>query len=158
MRPSRLSPRGVGLALALAAVAATPANAQQTAFSDSLLDRMVGHWVLSGTIAGQQTTHDVVAEWVLGHEYIRLQEVSRERAPGGGPAYEAMVLIGTDPEHKGGLACLWLDNTGAGGLLGRALGHAETSTGDRIPFLFKGGDGSVFHTTFVYDRKADRWQ
>ena len=30
-----------------------------------LLDHLAGQWVLQGTIAGKQTTHDVQAEWVL---------------------------------------------------------------------------------------------
>ena len=44
-----------------------------------LLDHLTGHWVLQGTIAGKQTTHDVEAEWLLKREYLRLQEVAREK-------------------------------------------------------------------------------
>src|SRR5438105_11336806 len=58
---------------------------------DSLFDRLVGRWVLHGTIARQQTTHDVTFAWMLGREYVRMHEVSRERAANGSPAYEAIV-------------------------------------------------------------------
>ena len=70
---------------------ATPLLAQGLP-ADSLFDRLIGHWVLTGSIARQQTTHDVTFEWMLGREYVQMHEVSRERAPTGGPAYEAVVL------------------------------------------------------------------
>ena len=44
-------------------------SAQQGGFQDALLDKFVGSWVLSGTIDGKQTTHDVEAAWVLDHQY-----------------------------------------------------------------------------------------
>jgi len=37
------------------------------------------------------------------------------------------------------------------------FGDAERDD-DKIAFVFKGTDGSLFHTTFVYDRSADTWQ
>jgi hypothetical protein len=135
---------------------ALPASAQTPAFQDSLLDRLIGTWVLRGTIAGKETTHDVVSEWVLGHEYVRLHEVSRERDAGGRAAYEAIVFIGADPSQDG-YACLWLDSTGGGGLAGQAIGHGRRSA-DEIAFRFQGGDGSTFHTTFAYDRDPGTWR
>jgi len=65
---------------------------QQPTFHDQLLDHLPGNWVLQGTIAGKDTTHDVTAEWVLGHQYVRIHEVSREKNSQGLPAHEAMVL------------------------------------------------------------------
>ena len=56
-----------------------PAAAQEPTFQDPLLDHLIGNWVLQGTIAGSQTTHDIVSEWVLGHQYVRLHETSREK-------------------------------------------------------------------------------
>lgn len=38
----------------------------------------------------------------------------------------------------------------------RTTGRARPR-GDEIPFLFKGGDGSLFHTTFAYHRSTDTW-
>ncbi len=71
------------------------------AFQDSLLDKMVGKWVLRGTIAGSTTTHDVDVAWVLGHQYIRLHEISREKTVQQQPAYEAIVFIGWDAPSSG---------------------------------------------------------
>ena len=129
---------------------------QQTTFQDSLLEHMVGKWVLQGTIAGKETTHDIVAEWVLGHQYMQFHETSREKNAVGQAEYEAIVFIGWD-QPSSQYACLWLDVTGGGGLSAQAIGHAKPN-GDEIAFLFKGSDGSTFHTTFVYDRSADTWR
>src|SRR6185503_5929792 len=57
--------------------------ARQGLHPDSLFPRLVGNWVLRGTIARQQTTHDVTFDWMLGREYVQMHEVSRERAANG---------------------------------------------------------------------------
>jgi len=142
--------------LASLALISCSAWATEPSFQDPLLEHLAGKWVLRGTIGGQVTTHDIAAEWVLGHQYLRLHEISREKTPQGQPAYEAIVLIGWD-EAGQQYACLWLDSTGGGGLTGQAIGHAKRE-GDSISFLFKGGDGSTFHTTFAYDRTTGTWQ
>ena len=132
------------------------ALAQQTTSQDSLLDRMAGKWVLRGTIDGKETTHDINAVWVLDHEYIQLKEVSREKEMNGKPSYEAIVYICWE-QKLNRYSCLWLDNTGNGGLAPQAVGHAK-SNGDKLEFLFKGSDNSIFHTTFLYDRGTGTWQ
>jgi len=68
----------------------------------SLLDRMVGHWVLKGVVHGLETTHDVDMDWVLNHEYLRIHEVSRERNGEGLPVYEAYVTLGRDHGRRPG--------------------------------------------------------
>jgi hypothetical protein len=132
------------------------ASAQESTFQDPLLDHLIGKWVLQGTIAGRETTHDIISEWVLDHQYVRLHEVSREKNAKGQAAYEAIVFIGWDPSSSQ-YACLWLDSTGGGGLSAQAIGHAKRN-GDEIAFLFRGKDGSIFHTTFAYGKGSDTWQ
>ncbi|MBZ5665184.1 MAG: DUF1579 family protein [Acidobacteriia bacterium] len=131
------------------------ASAQQPTLKDSLLDQLTGNWVLQGTIAGRETTHDIESEWVLGHHYVQFHELSREKNAQGQAAYEAIVFIGWD-EASSEYACLWLDTTG-GGLSAQAIGHAKRS-GDEIALLFKGKDGSSFHTKFAYSKSTDTWQ
>ena len=133
-----------------------PASAQQQTFQDPLLDHLAGTWVLRGTIEGKETTHDIACEWVLGHQYVRITEVSREKNAAGRAEYEAIVFIGWD-KALGQYACLWLDNTGGGGLVGQAIGHAGRD-GDAIPFRFMGPNGSVFHNTFTYSKESDAWE
>ncbi|GJG87307.1 hypothetical protein tb265_24880 [Gemmatimonadetes bacterium T265] len=138
-----------------------PCGAQQPTFRDALLDRFAGRWVLIGTIAGKPTTHYVTAEWVLGHQYLRVHEVARALGADGQPAYQADVYVGRDPKTRE-YTCVWLDNT-PGGVDAHSLGRAPAGTagdatgGDSVAFLFRYDDGSRMHTTFVYDRAADRW-
>ncbi len=136
-------------------LAAAPLPAQGLP-ADSLFDRLIGHWVLRGTISRQSTTHDVTFAWVLGREYVQMHEVSRERAANGTPAYEAVVLFGRDP-RSGEYACLWLDNTATSAFDPAGTGRG-TVAGDSIPFVFHYTPTDGFHTTFVYSRAADSWQ
>lgn len=144
------------IALGLAIMLGMSPLSAQSLPPDSLFDRLVGQWVLHGTIARQETTHDVTFEWMLGREYVRMHEVSRERAPSGAPAYEAVVVFGRDP-RTGEYACMWLDNTGAGAFDAAGIGRGGVA-GDSVPFLFHYTSTSSFHTTFVYTRATDTWQ
>jgi hypothetical protein len=121
-----------------------------------LLDRLAGDWVLTGTIAGKQTTHDVNARWVLKREYLEIHEVSREKDARGEPAYEAMVLVSWDAE-AGQYACLWMDST-AGGALTSPVTCRAAPAGDSIPFLFILSPTESIHTTFAYRQAADTWR
>ncbi len=125
----------------------------QPTFHDELLGHFQGAWVLQGTIAGKETTHDVSNDWVLGHQYLRIHEVSRDKNGKGEPVYEAMVFVGWDQATSRYFA-IWLDVWG--GFSKATVGYAPRS-GDEIRFLFNDGK-SDFHTTFLYDRKADTWE
>ena len=144
------------LLLALALLAAPERLIGQGLHPDSLFPRLIGHWVLRGTIARRQTVHDVDFEWLLGREYVQMHEVSRERAPTGTPAYEAVVLFGRDPK-TGAYACMWMDNTAAAAFPPEGTGRGSVA-GDSIPFLFRYTATTSFHTTFVYERETDSWQ
>jgi hypothetical protein len=137
------------------ALSGSAVAAQEVGIVDPLLDHLVGEWVLEGTIAGEQVTHDIEARWVLGHHYLQIHDVARERDAAGASAYEAIVLIGWDSASQR-YACLWLDSTGGDGLKGEAIGYGERR-GDSIPFGFAMPDGGTWQTTFAYDRAADTW-
>lgn len=145
---------GISLLVSLISLSA---SAQQSTFQDPLLDHFTGKWVLRGSIAGKETTHDIIAEWVLGHQYVQFHEVSREKdSSSGQPMYEAIVFIGWDqPLHQ--YACYWLDATSGNGLSNPVIGHAKRNS-DTVAFLFRFSDSSLFHTTFLYDRRSDTWQ
>ena len=144
------------LMFAVALLSSPAAVFAQELAPDSLFPRLVGHWVLRGTIARQQTVHDVDFEWLLGREYVQMHEVSRERAPNGSPAYEAVVLFGRDPK-TGEYACVWMDNTAAAAFPPEGTGRG-TVTGDSISFLFQYTATTSFHTTFLYDASKESWQ
>ncbi len=120
---------------------------------DLLLDHMTGHWVLTGTIEGKKTVHDVTAEWIMQGTYVRLSEIARKRDASGNPEYEAQVLIAYDAA-KLRYVCFWYDTEGIAAP--DAQGGVAVRRGNTLPFLFKTPQGN-FHTTFLYDAKADNW-
>jgi hypothetical protein len=142
----------------IAAVLALVAGAGQPgqAAAPPLFERLAGHWVLTGTIDGRQTTHDVDADLVLNGGYVRLHEVSRDKDGRGNPQYEAIVFISRDAK-SGEYACLWLDNTASTGLTNGGIARGKPQ-GNAIPFLFTLSSGDVFHTTFIYSPESDSWR
>lgn len=119
-----------------------------------LLDRLAGDWVMTGRLGSKQTTHDVHAEWVLSHEYLRLHEVSREKDAKGAPAYEAIIFIEWN-EKRHEYVCQWLDSTEGGGLYG-PLAHAQPMP-DSMPFIFTLSPTERMETTFAYSEHDNRW-
>jgi hypothetical protein len=124
---------------------------------DALLDQLAGNWVLSGKLAGRETTHDIFADWTLNRGYLRIHEVSREKAPAGAASYEAIVFISYNSKTDD-FTCLWLDSTSNEGLVTEGFGHAKRN-GNSLPFVFRDAAGHVsFENTFVYDPAANSWK
>jgi len=121
-----------------------------------LLNRLEGSWVLRGKIAGRPTVHDVQAHWILHHEYLQVNEVSRDKDSQGSPAYEAEILVSWEPKTNQ-YACLWLDST-AGGALTSQVTCRATPAVNAIPFVFTISPADSIHTTFTYNEAADTWQ
>ncbi len=146
--------RAAGLAL-VTLLGAAPLQAQASP-PDSLLNHLIGSWVLRGTIAGNQVVHDVTCQWVLGAGYVEMREVSREKTLSGAPQYEAIVYVGRDPKTQV-YSVLWLDNTAFGAFAAAGTGHAMAA-GDSIPFVFGGPPTDRIHNTFVYKRVTNTWE
>src|ERR1700689_381517 len=143
--------------LALLFLTSFSASAQQPTPKDPLLDRLTGNWILQGTIAGRETTHDIESEWLLNHEYLRIHETSREKKPKAHPAYEAIIFIEWD-QSSSEYKCLWLDSTG-GGALSTPIARGKRD-GDEIAFLFMDKDkekDSGVRTRFVYNKSDNTW-
>ncbi|MBO0887867.1 hypothetical protein J2P12_02060 [Candidatus Bathyarchaeota archaeon] len=120
----------------------------------SLLDKMVGRWVLRGTIARKAVVHDVNSDWVLGRHYVRIHEVSREKGTDGQSEYESMVFVARN--DKGEYSCVWLDVFG--GLSVLSIG-AASQTGTELPFSFRNERGEVdLRNVFAYNPKDDSWE
>ena len=129
--------------------------AQRAPLESPLLDHLAGHWVLQGVIAGKPATHDVTAEWVANHQYLRLHEVSRDTTPDGKPAYDAFIHIGWN-EKKKSYVIIWLDNFWTIDPASIGTGSAKAN---EILFLWRDPDGSVsFSNNFVYDPQTDSWE
>lgn len=138
---------------------ATQANAPAVsaparAHAQEMLGRLVGRWVLTGTIAGQSVVHDVEGAWTLQHNYVRLDEISRERGANGQPSYEATIFVGW-LESADHYVCVWLDNTE---VASGDVTCTAANTPDAIPFQFRDTHGALMiATTFTYHRADDSW-
>jgi hypothetical protein len=139
--------------LSLCAPAAATVQDSGSAAPPELLGKLVGRWILTGVIAGQNTTHDVDAEWVLQGNYVRISEASRERNGNGRPQYEATIYVGWLRDRY---VCVWLDNTEvASGEISCAAAAAPES----IPFEFRDRAGALtFINRFVYHAADDSWE
>src|SRR5271155_2827000 len=148
--PATILPATILLAtiLLVTIVAALNATAQQAPVNSPLLDHLAGKWVLQGTVGKQSVTHDLDAEWVLQHHYLRFHEVSREKNDKGEPQYEATVFIGWNETTKQ-YGCAWMDVYG--GLTTESVGVA-TASENVLPFVFRDEHGEIsFTNTFIYD-------
>ena len=141
--------------LAVVSLAVTGAT-QDTDDSRLLLDHLAGDWVLKGVLGKKTAVHDVHAEWVLNHEYIRLHETSREKKQNGEPAYEAIIFISWDAKAQQ-YACLWLDNTEGGGLSAEGIAHAKPQEFS-IPFEWVQAGAVTLRNTFSYNARLDTWR
>src|SRR4029453_15838929 len=99
----------VALVFASLIVPVALAQSQASSAPEALLDKMTGHWVMTGTISKKPVTHDVEIDWVLQRQFIRIPQGSRDK---GGSGYEAWIYIVWDAKN-GEYAVMWLDNTAA---------------------------------------------
>jgi hypothetical protein len=120
----------------------------------SLLGKLTGKWVLQGKIGKTETTHDIVATWVLNEEYVQIHETSREKDSDGKPQYEAIIYVSWDPK-KDQFACMWLDTTDVSSFTPAGIGHLGPD-GKQIQFLFGDKDDGI-ETTFAFDEPKNSW-
>lgn len=131
------------------------AMAQQPPVSSPILDHLAGKWLMQGTVGKQTVSHDLDAEWVLQHHYLRLHEVSRQKNDKGEPEYEATVFIAWNEKTKQ-YSCVWLDVYGGATL--ESIGVA-TPKENELPFVFADEHGDTsFTNTFTYDPKTNAWE
>jgi hypothetical protein len=110
-------------------------------FQDSLLARLAGAWSMAGTMRGQAQTYTLKAEWVLGHQFLRLEM--------NGDQYAAVSYIGYDNASERYVAH-WIDIFG--GRVSETLGYGKRE-GNVIHFVFEYPDGP-FHSDYTLDPKT----
>jgi hypothetical protein len=129
-------------------------SAQSAAeWRDDLVDHMVGTWKLQGAIMGRDAHHEVAAEWVLNHQFLRIHEKTEAGAPGSEKRYEAIWFLGYDPASDRYVLHL-LDVFG--GRFSETLGYGLRD-GNAIRFVFEYPDGP-FHTVFQWSPEKGTWQ
>jgi hypothetical protein len=120
---------------------------------DDLIDRLAGTWVMSGNVMGKDAHHEVQADWILKHQFLRIHEKTSASAPNGERAYEAFWFPGYDPDKKQYVMHL-IDVYG--GTYSETLGYG-TRDGDQIRFLFDYPDGP-FRTVYRWIPGAGTWE
>lgn len=130
------------LAPALSAQAPAALDGPQHPFQDSLFERLAGDWWMTGNVGQHPATYRLRAEWVLNHQFLRLEMRDTARVP----AYEAHVYIGRDNLSERYVAH-WLD--AFGGRWSETLGYGARA-GDSVEFVFEYPDGP-FRTRFTAD-------
>ncbi len=122
-------------------------------WKDELVDHMTGNWALAGQVMGREAHHDVQAEWVLNHQFLRLHEKTAAGAPATERRYEAIWLLGYDSVSERYVLHL-LDVFG--GRYSETLGYG-TRDGNSLRFVFEYPDGP-FHTTYRWSPETGAWQ
>ena len=117
-------------------------------FKDDLLDNLVGEWKLVRKMQGRITEHVVKADWVMNHQFLRIQMRHVENPP----AYEATIFIGWDQLQER-YVLHWLDVFG--GRSSQTLGYG-TRSGDTIKFAFAYPE-HPFVNTFSWNPQDKTW-
>ena len=132
----------------LALTASLAGQTSRAVTMEALLDRLVGHWLMTGSVRGRPATYTLDAARVLQRRFVELhmEDVTRPAA------YEARVFIGVD-SSGGRYIAHWLDRFGAAFSIPPATGEAR---GDTLLLNFPYPDGA-FRDTFAYDRPSDTW-
>src|ERR1700675_3428601 len=155
MKPSSFRSLTVCSSIALLIPLPHASLAPQTPeWHDDLVDRMTGAWKLQGPVMGHTGHHDVEAEWVLNHQFLRIHEKTAANAPADEHPYEATWFLGYDPVSEKYVLHLF-DVFGA--RFSETLGYG-TRDGNSIHFTFEYPDGP-FHTTFRWSPESGGgWQ
>ncbi len=142
------------LVLVVVALVSVPSLAQTTAgWHDELADHMTGSWKVEGRVLGREAHHEVNAEWVLNHQFLRIHEKTAAAAPASENPYEAFWFLGYDAVSERYVLHLF---DVFGGRFSETLGYG-TRNGNEIRFVFEYPDGP-FHTTFRWSPEKSTWQ
>jgi hypothetical protein len=141
------------LALAVFILLRSPLPAQMSPeWTDDLVDHMVGSWKITGQVLGHEAHHEVQAEWVLNHQFLRVHEKTAADAPKTEHPYEAIWFLGYDSVSDRYVLHL-MDIFG--GRFSETLGYGIRD-GNQIRFVFEYPDGP-FHTTFRWNSETGTW-
>ncbi|HKV70161.1 MAG TPA: DUF1579 family protein [Gemmatimonadales bacterium] len=128
--------------LALSILTIPTLSAQQDGpgrpFQDSLVGQLAGEWSMTGDMRGQPQHYRLKAEWVLSHQFLRLEMQ--------GDQYEAVSYIGYDNASERYVAH-WIDIFG--GRVSETLGYGKRD-GSSIHFVFEYPDGP-FRSDYTLD-------
>jgi hypothetical protein len=108
---------------------------------------------VEGQITGREVHHELQADWVLNHQFLRLHDKTAADAPQAEQRYEAIWFLGYDAVSERYVLHL-MDVFGA--RFSETLGYG-TREGNQIRFVFEYPDGP-FHTTYLWNPEKDTWE
>jgi hypothetical protein len=114
-----------------------------------LLDQLAGAWDITGTTGSRPVHERADAEWVLGHEFLRIH---RKQLDGPG---ESVVHVGFDTFLKRFVAFRVDSLTGAHGA--ETLGYGLQKADNKLEFDFE-YPSSLWRETWTWDAKEKTWQ
>jgi hypothetical protein len=117
-------------------------------FTDSLLQKLTGNWIATGTVGGDEVVYKFSVQWVLNHQFLELV-ISDTAAK---PEYTAKVFIGYDCTNDR-YVVHWIDNFG--GQFSETLGYGKRND-QLIEILFEYPDGHMVNS-FSYNQENDSW-
>jgi hypothetical protein len=131
-----------------------PIAAQAPAeWKDALVNNLAGSWKLEGTVMGSNAHHDVQVDWVLNHQFLRIEEKTAASAPATERKYDSIWYLGYDPVSERYVLHL-MDTFGA--RFSETLGYGIRE-GNQIKFVFEYPDGP-FHNTYRWNPDQNSWQ
>jgi hypothetical protein len=136
-----------GILLGCAVAQAPPA------WHDDFVELLTGAWKIEGQVMGREAHHEVVAEWVLNHQFLRIHEKTAVGAPASESRYEAIWFLGYDSVSERYVLHLF-DIFGT--RYSETLGYG-TRDGNAIRFVFEYPDGP-FHNTYRWFPETGTWQ
>lgn len=66
---------------------------------DDLLNKLIGHWSLTGKMGDTDLYQDVTVKWVLRETFLEVHCIPVRVGENGNPDYEALYLIGYDKKN-----------------------------------------------------------
>jgi hypothetical protein len=139
--------------LLLTVLLSLPVMAQAPAdWADGFVGNLAGSWKLGGKVGSSEAHHDVEADWVLNHQFLRIKETTSATAPAGERGYDSIWYLGYDPISERYVLHL-MDTFGA--RFSETLGYG-TRDGNQIKFVFEYPDGP-FHNTYLWNADEKSW-
>jgi len=140
-----------------ASIAQVDKDGNDRRFYDDLLDHLVGKWEVTATAFGQTFKLDREAEWVMGHQYLRIYEKSREVVPWLKTSFERTIFIGY---NHGSKRYLVYELTVHGGDVPHepeGFYYAER-TGNELKMAMTKGAEVVGYQRFTWEPESKSWR
>lgn len=134
--------------LSLPMMAQAPAD-----WADGFMNNLAGSWKLGGKVGNSEAHHDVEADWVLNHQFLRIKETTSANAPADERRYDSIWYLGYDTISERYVLHL-MDTFGA--RFSETLGYGARD-GNQVKFVFEYPDGP-FHNTYRWNAQEKSWQ